>query len=56
MQSICMNFRFDGQLIYPYMTAAQLEMEDGDIIGKIIFCTKGTMHERDHVKFSYLQL
>merc|ERR1712059_64919 len=25
-------FRFDGQLILPYMTPAQLEMEDGDIV------------------------
>ena len=25
-------FRFDGQLILPYMTPAQLEMEDGDVV------------------------
>jgi len=25
-------FRFDGQLILPYMTPAQLEMEDGDMV------------------------
>ena len=24
--------RFDGQLILPYMTPAQLEMEDGDVV------------------------
>ena len=27
-------FRFDGQLIFPYMTPTMLEIEDGDIIGK----------------------
>jgi len=25
-------FRFDGQLILPYMTPAQLDMEDGDVV------------------------
>ena len=35
-------YRFDGQLIYPYMTAAQLEMEDGDIIGKSFVFPKDT--------------
>ena len=28
-----MFFRFDGELIFPYMTPAMLDMEDGDIIG-----------------------
>jgi len=27
-----LGFRFDGQLILPYMTPAQLEMEDGDVV------------------------
>ena len=31
------NFRFDGRLIYPYNTVNQLEMEDGDIIGKYTY-------------------
>ena len=41
-------FRFDGQLILPYMTPEQLGMEDEDIID--VFVTKpseGNKRERD---------
>ena len=32
-----LNPRFDGRLIFPYMTPDQLDMENGDIIGKVLF-------------------
>eukprot|EP00092_Neocalanus_flemingeri_P088465 GFUD01111787.1.p1 GENE.GFUD01111787.1~~GFUD01111787.1.p1 ORF type:complete len:105 (+),score=31.61 GFUD01111787.1:205-519(+) len=35
-------FRFDGQLILPYMTPAQLGIEDGDIVDVYVSRPSGT--------------